>query len=108
MWGRTDLGTETLKTTWSSRGSSSGSETTDGLRLRFQSGRAYDFVTRRGSLDMGRGSGIRTHSWSKRTLGDGGALSDCSVNGFAVARETKEGERGRRAAMMDVEERGER
>lgn len=65
----TDLGTETLKTTWSSEGSSSDSENWDGSRLRFQRGRVYDFVTRRGSLEEGTGSGITTQSWSKRTLG---------------------------------------
>ena len=65
----TDLGTETLKTTWSSEGSSSDSENWDGSRLRFQRGRVYDFVTRRASLEEGTGSGITTQSWSKRTLG---------------------------------------
>lgn len=72
----TDLGTETLKTTWSSEESSSVSDTSEGSRcLRFQRGREYDFVTRRGSLEAGRGSGMSTQSWSKRTLGERGGSS---------------------------------
>ena len=35
--------------------------------MRFQRGREYDFVPERGNLESGMGSGIRTHSWSKRT-----------------------------------------
>ena len=51
---------------------------------------------------MGTGSGMRTHSCSKRTLGVAGASSDSDSETVAVERETKEGERGRTHDMMAV------
>ena len=59
-------------------------------------------MTRRGSLEVGRGSGIRTHAWSKRTLGVGGSSRESLEEALAVERETKEGERGMDADMMAV------
>ncbi len=49
---------------------------------------------------MGTGSGMRTHSCSKRTLGVAGASRESESEVVAVERETKDGERGTAADMM--------